>query len=153
MAEVKLTLTSSDFPEGGPISARHTCDGKNVSPRLEWMHPPPGTRSFALIADDPDAPAGTFTHWVLFDIPAEQRELPEAESNVGIAGKNDFQFARYGGPCPPPRHGRHRYFFTLHALDIDSLGLDEGAGREEVEKAWEGRVLSTAQLMGLYERR
>jgi Raf kinase inhibitor-like YbhB/YbcL family protein len=153
MAEMKLSLASTDFTHGGPISARHTCDGSNVSPELHWMHPPEETRSFALILDDPDAPSGLFTHWVLFDIPASVRSLAEGEGGVGVSGRNDFQQVGYGGPCPPPNRGKHRYFFTLYALDVDSLRQQSGASRQEVEAAMEGHVLRQAQLMGLYERR
>ena len=151
MAEQGFTLTSPSFREGADISSKHTCDGENRSPRLEWMHPPEGTRSYALIVDDPDAPRGTFTHWVHFNIPGELRELAEGQS-AGADGKNDFQQVGYGGPCPPPNHDAHRYFFKLFALDIPKLDLEAGARREELERAIEGHVLDQTQLMGLYRR-
>lgn len=153
MAEQKLTLISPHFQEGGPIPPENTCDGEGISPELSWMHAPSGTRSFALLMDDPDAPSGLFTHWILFDIPASAENLPRGEKAIGIAGRNDFQHVGYGGPAPPPRHGKHRYNFTLFALDAESLNLDEGALRNEVEQAMKGHVLRESQLTGLYERR
>jgi Raf kinase inhibitor-like YbhB/YbcL family protein len=148
-------LTSPAFADGAFIPARYTCDGENLSPPLEWEDPPAGTRSFALIVDDPDAPVGTFTHWVLFDVPGSARSLAEAppQKTVGLSGRNDFGRSGYGGPCPPRGHGAHRYFFRLSALDVDSLKLAAGARRSEVEGAIKGHVLGVAQLMGRYERR
>jgi len=108
--------------------------------------------SFALIVEDPDAPNGTFTHWVLFDIPGETRELPEGVSGIGVGGRNDFQHDHYGGPCPPPNHGAHRYYFRLSALDIESLGLKAGARRSEVEEKMQGHMLAETQLMGQFKR-
>jgi Raf kinase inhibitor-like YbhB/YbcL family protein len=153
MAEQGFTLTSPTFPNGGHIPASQTCDGDDLSPELNWMHPPDGTRSFVLIVDDPDAPQGTFTHWIQFDIPASMRALPGRQPAAGLSGKNDFQHDGYKGPCPPPNHGVHRYYFTLYAVDLDSLGLKGGARREEVEHAMQGHVLGHAELMGLYERK
>lgn len=152
MAEQGFTLTSSSVPTDGVIPAVFTCDGDNVSPDLTWMHPPEQTRSFALIVDDPDAPNGTFTHWVLFDIPAETKELPLGVTGVGVDGRNDFQQDRYGGPCPPPNHGKHRYYFRLYALDAETLKLQPGAPRAEVEAAMQDHILDQAELMGRYER-
>ena len=151
MAEQGFTLTSPDFGTDEPIPRKLTCDGANHSPKLDWIHAPEGTRSFALIVDDPDAPKGTFTHWVLFDIPADINHIPAGES-IGISGRNDFQHEGYGGPCPPPNHGEHRYFFKLFALDVESLDLKLGARRSEVEQAMEGHILGQTQLMGRYER-
>lgn len=153
MAAHGFTLTSPAFSEGGTIPQLLTCDGQNRSPQLHWSHPPEGTRSFALIVDDPDAPNGTFTHWVLFNIPADATELGEAESGIGVNGRNDFQQDGYGGPCPPPNHGEHRYYFKLYALDVDELQLNASATRQELESAMSGRVLGQTQLMGRYERR
>jgi Raf kinase inhibitor-like YbhB/YbcL family protein len=153
MAEQKLTLTSPSFAEGGPISVGNTCDGSDLSPQLEWINPPQGTRSFALIVDDPDAPSGLFTHWVIFDIPAAAGNLAEGQQGLGMAGRNDFQKVGYNGPCPPPRHGKHRYNFTLFALDVESLNLSAGATRQEVENAMQGHILHQTQLTGLYERK
>jgi Raf kinase inhibitor-like YbhB/YbcL family protein len=118
MPEQGLTLLSPAFPPDSMIPAPLTCDGDNKSPELEWVHPPEATRSFALIVDDPDAPDGTFTHWILFDIPPDLNHLPGDASDIGLHGRNDFQHASYGGPCPPPNHGQHRYYFKLFALDV-----------------------------------
>ena len=152
MAEQGFTLTSPAFVPDGIIPAGSTCDGKNASPELHWIHPPEDTRSFALILDDPDAPSGTFTHWVLFNIPANAHSIPANASNVGVAGRNDFQHAGYGGPCPPPNHDYHRYFFKLFSLDVASLELEEGVPRDKVEQSMAGHVLGETQLMGRYKR-
>lgn len=150
-----FVLLSPAFEEGGTIPARYTCDGEDVSPELRWEGAPAETRSFALIMDDPDAPGGTFTHWVLFDIPANRTSLPEGvrPDEVGVSGRNSFGRTGYGGPCPPPGHGPHRYFFTLYALDIETLGLSAGAPRAEVEASMQGHVIGQASYMGRYERR
>jgi Raf kinase inhibitor-like YbhB/YbcL family protein len=153
MAEQGFTLSSPAFHNGARIPAELTCDGKNLSVPLDWMHPPNGTASFALIVDDPDAPRGTFTHWVLFDIPADTSSLQKGQADAGVPGRNDFQQAGYGGPCPPANHGEHRYFFHLSALDVVSLNLDAGCSRKDVEAAMKGHVLDVAELMGRYERR
>jgi Raf kinase inhibitor-like YbhB/YbcL family protein len=147
-----FTLTIAAFADGGLIPAKFTCEGANVSPELRWADAPANTRSFALIVDDPDAPVGTFT-WVLFDIPADRSSLAEGASTVGMAGKNDFGRAGYGGPCPPRGHGPHRYTFTLYALDIASLKLKAGAGRREIETALRGHILAQATYLGRYERK
>ncbi len=143
-------LVSDAFSEGGTIPKKFTCDGESISPRLQWAGAPNGTKSFALIVDDPDAPSGTFTHWVTFDIPATQTEIAERAVTVGKGGKNGRGQTGYTGPCPPS--GTHRYFFTLYALDISSLSLSDGATRADVEKAMDGHVLAKAQLMGKYAR-
>jgi len=148
---VTFTLTSPSFAEGALIPAEHTCDGADRSPVLRWEGAP-DARSFALIADDPDAPGGTFTHWVLFDIPGAQRELPAGLAGTpGVAGRNDFGKAGYGGPCPPPG-APHRYNFTLFALDIAALGLPANAPRRDVEAAMRGHIVGQARLMGRYGR-
>jgi len=147
-----IKLTSPSFANGGQIDARHTCDGQNQSPELQWTHTPEGTRTFALIVDDPDAPSGRFTHWLLFDIPASVRGLAAGTTGVGISGQNDFQQIGYGGPCPPRKDGPHHYFFRLYALDVDSLELAQGATRQEVEGAMEHHVLEQTELMGKYAR-
>lgn len=152
MSEQKFTLSSPDFTNGATIPARCTCDGSEEIPKLEWMHPPQGTGSFALIVDDPDAPNGTFTHWVKFNIPADVAAITGSGAE-GVNGKNDFQADDYGGPCPPPNHGPHRYYFRLYALDTDSLDLSAGAKREELEGKMAGHVLREAELMGTYERK
>ena len=153
MAEVHLTLTSPAFQEGEYIPRRHTCDGEDTSPLLEWLHVPDSTRSFALILDDPDAPGGSFTHWLLWNIPASCQSLPEGVRDIGVAGRNDFQFDGYGGPCPPPHHGDHRYFFTLTALEVESLDLPGGARRAQVDAAIKPHTVARTQLMGRYQRR
>ncbi len=147
-------LTSSAFDEGATIPTRHTCDGEDISPELTWQGAPAGTRSFVLIMDDPDAPGRTFTHWVLFDIPAGQTTLPEGfqPGDVGTSGANDFGKTGYGGPCPPPGHGPHRYFFTLYALNTDVLNLPANASRSAVEQAMQNHLVAQARLMGRYER-
>ena len=151
MSEQGFTLTSPDFVHGAAIPAHCTCDGRGDAPRLQWTHAPAGTQSFALIVDDPDAPHGTFTHWVLFDIPADVRRLV-GDDAVGIPGKNDFQADGYGGPCPPANHGKHRYFFRLYALDTATLGLPRAAKRQAVQDALQEHLLDQAELMGTYER-
>lgn len=148
-------LTTPAFTDGGTIPLRHTCDGQDLSPPLAWSDPPGGARSFALIMDDPDAPSATFTHWVLFDVPAATRQLAEGQrpGGTGQSGRNDFGRAGYGGPCPPRGHGPHRYAFTLYALDVATIGVSGGAARDQVEQAMKGHVLGTAKLMGRYERK
>lgn len=151
-----LKLTSSAFDLGGTIPRKFTCDGPDVSPALAWSDPPAGTQSFALITDDPDAPAGTWVHWVLYDLPASARDLPENVPkqeelpNGARQGRNDFRRIGYGGPCPPPGPA-HRYFFKLYALDA-KLGLKAGATKAEVEKAMRGHILAQGELMGRYGR-
>lgn len=152
MAERNFELISPAFDNGDKVPTRHTCEGDDISPRLEWTKPPEGTRSLALIVDDPDAPDGTFTHCLLFDLPAERQGLEEGAREVGVFGKNDFQKVGWGGPCPPTKHGDHRYFFHLYALDTESIGLGEGATRPQIEKALEGHVLGEATLMGRFAR-
>jgi len=143
-------LTSPDFADGADIPARHSCDGNDVAPRLTWTQVPDGTRSLALVMDDPDAPRGTFTHWVLYDIPPDVTELGEG-STRGSQGRNSFGRTGYGGPCPPPGDNPHRYRFTLYALDLPALALQNGT-REELEQKIDAHVLGTAHLMGRYQR-
>jgi Raf kinase inhibitor-like YbhB/YbcL family protein len=152
-----MQLTSTAFKEGESIPAKFTCDESNVSPALKWNGVPASAKSLVLIADDPDAPVGTWVHWVLYDLPAGTSELPEDApksqylSGGAKQGLNDFQRLGYGGPCPPP--GRpHRYFFKLYALDT-SLELKPGATKKEVERAMEKHILAQAQLMGTYKRK
>lgn len=151
MSEQKFTLISPAFAHGQPIPSRYTCDGSGDVPQLEWIHPPQGTQSFALIVEDPDAPSGTFTHWVRFNIPAQADRI-SADRDEGVDGKNDFQADGYSGPCPPPNHGRHRYYFRLYALDTDSLDLPGGSKRSALEAKLQGHVLDEAELMATYER-
>ena len=154
--EMALTVSSSAFKEGDRIPAKYTCQGQDVSPPLAWGEPPAGTQSVALIVDDPDAPGGVFTHWVLFNIPPDSRNLPEAVptqaelASGALQGKTDFGRIGYGGPCPPP--GRpHRYQFTLYALD-QPLGLEGGASKKQLLSAMEGHILAQGQLTGTYQR-
>lgn len=150
--EADMYLRSSAFADGEPIPGKYTCDGEDVSPPLEWGAVPEGTRAFVLIADDPDAPMGTWLHWLLYDLPGDARSLPEGNpASLGTAGRNDFRRTAYGGPCPPAGKP-HRYFFTLYAVDVPSLGLPAGASRREVEKAMRGHILAQAQWMGTYQR-
>jgi Raf kinase inhibitor-like YbhB/YbcL family protein len=150
-AAATITLTTSAFAPNAVIPKPFSCEGNDKSPDLAWTGAPKGTKSFALIVDDPDAPGGTFTHWVLFDLPASTAALPPAAS-VGTAGKNDFDKVAWSGPCPPPGKGPHRYFFKLFALDLEKLGPKEGAPRDEVEKAMKGHVLGRGELVGTFSR-
>ena len=149
-------LRSSAFRENELIPKKYTCDGSDISVPLTWSDPPQGTKSFALIADDPDAPAGTWVHWVLYDLPADTRELPESSSNQehlengAKQGKNDFGKIGYGGPCPPAGPS-HRYFFKLYALD-QTTGLQAKAAKQQVLDAIKGHMLGEAQLIGTYKR-
>jgi len=155
-ASSMIRLNTTSFTPGGFIPKRFTCEGANVSPALAWTDPPVGTKSFAVIEDDPDAPSGTFVHWVVYDLPASYRKLPEALSGNdqmpggGRQGTNDFSRTGYSGPCPPP--GRpHRYFIRLYALDA-ILNLRPAATRKELDAAMQGHVLAQAELMGRYQR-
>ncbi len=154
--EGKLALTSPAFAPGGTIPREYTCEGGDSAPALKWTGPPKGTKSLALIMDDPDAPSGTWVHWVAFNIPAEARELPagiakESElANGALQGQNSFERLGYGGPCPPPGPA-HRYFFKLYALDV-KLDLKSGAAKPDVENAIKGHTLAKAELMGRYQR-
>jgi Raf kinase inhibitor-like YbhB/YbcL family protein len=154
--EVSMELTSQAFQEGGSIPSLYTCDGKDMSPPLSWSGVSEGTKSFALISDDPDAPAGTWVHWVLWNLPSMARELPAGLSTHAqladgtCQGKSDFGRSGYGGPCPPS--GTHRYFFKLYALDIP-LTLKAGAVKSMVETAMKGHILGQAVLIGVYRRR
>ena len=149
-------LRSDAFKPGETIPRRHTCDGEDVSPQLAWAGLPPGTKSLALVCDDPDAPAGTWVHWVLYDVPATATGLPEGVRAVPTLddgsrqGTNDFRRLGYGGPCPP-RGAPHRYYFRLYALD-GVLGLAPAATKATLLKAMEGRVLGQAELKGRYAR-
>jgi len=145
-----IQITSSAFKDGETIPAKYTCDGANVSPSLAWSSVPGGTRSLAVIADDPDAPVGTWVHWVLYDLPAGLTSLVEGVQGVGLQGINDFRKIGYGGPCPP-RGTPHRYFFKLYALDA-LANLKPGASKADLEKAMQGHILAQGQLMGRYGR-
>jgi Raf kinase inhibitor-like YbhB/YbcL family protein len=149
-------IKATAFPEDGNIPARFTCEGENISPKLTWEGAPAGTKTFALIVDDPDAPkAGGFTHWVAFNIPAtvkeEQENVPGNQPlpGGGVQGTNDAGNVGYTGPCPPS--GTHRYYFRLYALDRD-LELPAAISRDQLDKAMRGHVLAKAELMGKYKK-
>jgi len=152
---ITMKLESNAFTTKGLIPAQYTCDGQNISPPLSWDAPPTGTQSLALIIDDPDAPGGIFTHWVLYNLPSETRQLSPAVptqaalGNGVLQGKNDFGNLGYGGPCPP--RGTHRYFFKLYALD-QPLKLASGATKEQLVTAMDGHILAAAELIGSYTR-
>ncbi len=151
-----MRLTSTVFAEGEEIPVKYTCDGADVSPPVEWFDAPEGAQSFALICDDPDAPAGTWLHWLAYDIPGpafrlSEKIAPSSELPADMKqGPNSWGRMGYGGPCPPS--GRHRYFFAIYALDVDSLGLAPGSSLDEVRAAMDGHILAEARLMGTYER-
>jgi Raf kinase inhibitor-like YbhB/YbcL family protein len=148
----RLNLTSGAFKDSQPIPTQFTCDGANRSPPLSWGEPPAGTKSFALVVDDPDAPSGTFGHWGAYDIPPGTRSIGEAQS-VGTQAINGFGKTGYGGPCPPAGHGPHHYHFKLYALNTGALGLPAGAKVEDVEKAAQEHVLGRGEIVGTYQRR
>ncbi|UCF44564.1 MAG: YbhB/YbcL family Raf kinase inhibitor-like protein [Planctomycetota bacterium] len=153
---MEINVTSSAFEEGGMIPSKYTCDGDDISPPLQWDAVPEGTKSIALISDDPDAPMGTWVHWVLFNWPADSREIAEnirpdkILPNGAKQGITDFRRIGYGGPCPPS--GTHRYFFKIYALDT-MLDLDAGADKRALLEAMEGHILGQGQLMGRYKRK
>ncbi len=147
-----IVVSSTAFQEGGMIPRKYTCDDRDYSPQIGWTGIPAGAKSIALICDDPDAPAGTWVHWVVFNIPATVKELGEGVTALPAGarqGINDFRKLPYGGPCPPG--GTHRYFFKVYALDT-LLTLKEGASKGELLRAMEGHVLAQGQLMGKYKR-
>ena len=147
---MSLTLTSDAFANGQSIPAKYSCVGKNISPALAWNEPPAGTQSFALIVDDPDAPAGTWIHWVLFNIPVSTLSLQESmDTSAMSAGRNSSGNMSYDGPCPPS--GTHRYFFKLYALD-STLSLSPGATKEQLLAAMKGHILAQGELMGTFSK-
>lgn len=151
-----LRIEGPAFQPGGAIPRKHTCDGADVSPALVWSGVPTAVKSFALICDDPDAPAGTWVHWVIYGIPATSKGLPEGVppshrlADGSMQGSNDFGKIGYGGPCPP-RGKPHRYFFKLYALGADPA-LGPGASKAQLVRAIEGKVLAQAELVGTYGR-
>lgn len=153
---MSIVLSTAAFPNGSEIPARFTCSGADVSPALSWSSTPAGTRSIAVIADDPDAPMGTWTHWVIWNVPPQPANLPEgvpAEKELKSGarqGKNDFGRIGYGGPCPPPGKA-HRYFFKIYALDV-LLHLEAGSSKAALEQAMSGHVLSQTNWMGTFRR-
>jgi len=148
-------LATPAFENGAMIPKKFTCDGPDVSPPLTWTEPPKSTKSFAVIVDDPDAPSGTWVHWVLYEVPADTRELSEGVrkdrqlSNGALQGRNDFGKIGYNGPCPP-RGGPHRYFFKLYALDARA-NLKAGASKSDLERAMKGHILAQAEIIGRFQ--
>ncbi len=151
-----FSIFSPVFSPGQPIPARFTCKGLNFSPALSWSNPPRGTKSFALICEDPDAPRGVFVHWVLYNIPSSVTEIPEGVSQtqqvpgIGTHGVNDFQHSGYDGPCPPPGNP-HRYFFTLYALNLDAI-IPQGWRSNQLQSRIKPHILATTQIMGTFQR-
>ncbi|OGW81982.1 MAG: phosphatidylethanolamine-binding protein [Omnitrophica bacterium RIFCSPLOWO2_12_FULL_44_17] len=152
----KIIVTSPAFKDGEMMPEKYTCDGKNISPPLEWMDLPINTESIVIVADDPDAPMGTWVHWVLYDIPPSEVFIDEDVPPVGVLnngathGMTDFRTMGYGGPCPPS--GVHRYFFKIYALD-DFLHLPPGATKEQIEMEMEGHIVGYGELMGKYQKK
>ena len=156
---MSFNLKSPAFAPNGPIPAKYTCEGADVSPPLEWSNPPSGTGSFALIVDDPDAPdpakpQRVYVHWLVYNIPASDTTLPENAAKIGLPsgaqhGSNDWGKQTYGGPCPPI--GRHRYFFKLYALDAELTGLNKPT-KAQLEKALQPHIVGTTELMGTYQK-
>jgi Raf kinase inhibitor-like YbhB/YbcL family protein len=146
----KINVTSAAFQEGGSIPSRFTCDGSDTSPPLQISGIPPETKSLVLIADDPDAPGGVFTHWLLWNIPPKTTSISQGSAPNGVQGTNDFGKAGYRGPCPPP--GTHRYSFKVFAIDRQ-LDLRSRAKRSEVEAAMRGHIIAQGELVGRYARR
>jgi len=147
-----LDVSSPAFGEGGEIPVKYTCDGDDTNPEIRAGNVPEDAQTLAVIVDDPDAPVGTFVHWVVFNIPAKENVIPEGfkPDDLVVEGKNDFGNNGYGGPCPPS--GEHRYFFKVYALS-GSLDLAPGASKEDVEEAMTGKVLSQGALVGVYSRK
>ena len=152
----EMTISSPAFKDKEPIPEKYTCDGDDISPPLVFNNVPVETKSLALIMDDPDAPMGTFVHWVVYDIKPDIREIPEDQPHSSTIldgakqGKNDFLKIGYGGPCPP--NGKHRYFFKLYALDT-MLDLDPGLTKEELLKYIQRHIIAQSILVGTYERK
>jgi Raf kinase inhibitor-like YbhB/YbcL family protein len=153
-----IELSSSAFREGEAVPIQYTCDGANISPPLRWGAIPKNSQSLAIICEDPDAPAGVFVHWVIFNLPPIVADMPEATpateelaESGAIQGKNDFDNIGYDGPCPPPGGKAHRYFFHLYALDT-KLRLQAGATKHEFERAADGHIIAEGRLMGVYKR-
>ncbi len=156
MTPATMTMTSPAFAAGGSIATKYTCDGEGVSPPLQWDVPPSGAQSLALVVDDPDAPSGTFVHWVIYGLPPSQRSLPEGVSTDaqpatgGLNGQNGAGKLGYTPPCPPS--GVHRYFFRLYALDVN-LDATPGWTKDQLLQSMSGHVIGQAELMGTYGRR
>jgi len=151
-------ITSADIRANEPVATRFTCDGEDISPELRWEGAPQGTLSLALIAEDPDAPGGIFIHWVVYDIPADITGFKRGASGAKALGEgakegvSSFGREGYNGPCPPPGHGEHRYYFRLTALDIERLAVKNRANKADVKAAMEGHVLAETSIMSTYSR-
>jgi Raf kinase inhibitor-like YbhB/YbcL family protein len=148
--EAKMKITSSAFQQGAEIPSKFSCDGANTSPPLQISDVPAGAKSLALIVDDPDAPSGLFTHWMVWNISLQTSAIAEGGAPKGSQGTNDFGKSGYGGPCPPS--GTHRYYFRVFALDRE-LDLPAGAKRSQVDAAMKGHVIAQGELMGKYSRK
>jgi len=152
----KISISAEGIKEGESIPDEYTCEGKDISPSLSWKGIPAGTKSIALIMDDPDCPGGTFVHWVLYNMPAETQKLPKAMPlnqtliDGSMQGATDFGRPGYGGPCPPPGKP-HRYYFKIYALDT-KLNLPPGATKNQVESSMKGHIIAKGELMGKYQR-
>ena len=152
-----MKISSAAFINQDSVPPKYTCEGANISPALSWQDIPGQAKSVALTVEDPDAPVGTWVHWIVYNIPPDAKGLPEAVSavknlpNGAQQGENSFHKIGYGGPCPPPGHGPHRYFFRLYALDT-LLDIRPGASRKELDDAMKEHILSRAELVGRYER-
>jgi Raf kinase inhibitor-like YbhB/YbcL family protein len=144
-----MKIVSPAFRHEGSIPVKYTCDGANISPPLQFGEVPPDAGSLALVVEDPDAPAGTFVHWVVYNIPTQVKNVQE-DTEPGIIGMNDYSKAAYNGPCPPS--GRHRYFFRLYALD-NWLELAPGGSKQELEAVMKNHIIAEAEIIGMYERR
>jgi Raf kinase inhibitor-like YbhB/YbcL family protein len=154
-----MRLTSDAFADGSAIPRRFTCEGEDISPPLSWSDAPTGTRSFALLCDDPDAPAGPWHHWAAYDIAADRTALPEGAGRVRPAAKaefkqaiNDFGRPGYGGPCPPRGHGPHHYHFRLLAISIDRLSVRKNPSCPDVEREARRHLIAEAVMVGIYGR-
>ncbi len=148
-SEGAMKISSSAFADGGSIPSKYTCDGSDTSPPLTFEAVPPAAKSLALVVDDPDAPGGTFDHWIAWNIPANAKSIAEGQSPQGVSGRNGFGKSGYGGPCPPS--GEHRYQFKLYALDA-TLNLQASATKADLQKAMSGHTVAEAQMMGRYKR-
>jgi len=148
--EAKMKITSSAFKEGGNIPSKFTCDGGDTSPPLQIAEVPSGAKSLALVVDDPDAPSGLFTHWMVWNISPQNNTIAEGSTPKGVHGTNDFGKSGYGGPCPPS--GTHRYYFKIFALDRE-LELPAGTKRSQLDAAMKGHVIAQGELMARYSRK
>jgi Raf kinase inhibitor-like YbhB/YbcL family protein len=152
-----MKISSTAFADRKSIPQNYTCDGANISPDLSWTDVPKGAKSLVLVVEDPDAPAGTWVHWTVYNIPVDAKGLPSGVPNLlnlphGVQqGKNSFHKIGYGGPCPPPGHGPHRYFFRLYALDA-VLDIRPGVDRRELDEAMKSHIVGRAELVGRFER-